>query len=313
MMNPMLAEIAPPSTSLSNPAYAYEQKYDGQRIVAIVGKDGVQLMSRDGKDKARQYSRVAAALKTLPAGTVLDGEVVPLRKDKSIGSFHELQPMILAHQTNFPVAFVAFDVMDSPTVGNLCREPLARRRAVLEQILRPFLSDPHTIRISDYAAGDGWALYHRAVTHRWEGLMVKRLSSSYTQTRTSDWLKMPFVQRQEFVVGGFSAPRHSRQHFGSLCLGVMDKGQLVYVGSVGTGFTMVTLKLVAEHLEPYIHDDCPFAYGLPTDLESPTWLRPALVADCKFKRWTDDGKVLNAVWIGFRTDKAAQDVAREGT
>jgi bifunctional non-homologous end joining protein LigD len=141
--------------------------------------------------------------------------------------------------------------------------------------------------------------------------MVKRLSSPYTQTRSSDWLKMPFVQRQEFIVGGFSAPRHSRQHFGSLCLGVMDKGQLVYVGSVGTGFTMVTLKLIAEHVTPYVQDACPFAYGLPTDLEAPTWLKPALVADCKFKRWTDDHKVLNAVWIGFRTDKPAKDVVRE--
>jgi bifunctional non-homologous end joining protein LigD len=312
-MNPMLAELAPPSLSLTNQTYAYEQKYDGQRIVAYGDEQGhVRLMSRDNIDKAKQYSRVVAALKRLPGPFILDGEVVPLNKDGSIGSFHDLQPMILAHRTNFPVAYVVFDVVLTPNALDLGKEPLSRRRTVLEQTLRPFLTEPHTLRISEYAAGDGWALYHRAVTHKWEGLMVKRLSSPYRQTRSSDWLKMPFCQRQEFVIGGFTAPRGSRAHFGSLCLGVMDRGMLVYVGSVGSGFSGVGLKLILDHITPHIQDECPFQYGLPNDLESPTWLTPDLVADCKFKRWTDDHKVLNAVWIGFRTDKAAENVVREG-
>jgi len=57
----------------------------------------------------------------------------------------------------------------------------------------------------------------------------KRADSVYSAGRTRDWLKIKCQRRQEFVIGGYTKPEGSRQHFGALHLGVYDKGRLVYV------------------------------------------------------------------------------------
>ena len=55
--------------------------------------------------------------------------------------------------------------------------------------------------------------------------------------RSRDWLKLKIEFRQEFVVGGFTEPRNTRQHIGALLLGYFDGDRLIYVGHTGGGFT----------------------------------------------------------------------------
>jgi bifunctional non-homologous end joining protein LigD len=77
--------------------------------------------------------------------------------------------------------------------------------------------------------------------------------------RSPDWIKLKNQQRQEFVIGGYTAPKGSRSGFGALLLGVHDdKGQLRYCGNVGTGFNADRLADIKARLDKLATDDCPF-------------------------------------------------------
>ncbi len=77
--------------------------------------------------------------------------------------------------------------------------------------------------------------------------MAKHASSVYESRRSREWLKIKIVGEQEFVIGGFTAPRgRPRSHFGALVLGVYDDGKLRWAGNVGTGFDQKTLAGAAR-------------------------------------------------------------------
>src|SRR5205807_9489579 len=158
----------------------------------------------------------------------------------------------LASDSRPRVAFIAFDLLRN---GNhdLRDRPLSKRRAELERVFGD--TNSPILRISAQTRGDGRALYKQALTRGWEGLIAKHVDSQYKSgKRTPDWRKLKIVHEQEFVVGGWTEPRHSRAHFGALLLGVYDAAAadstadrsdssaasrgtcLVYVGHTGTGF-----------------------------------------------------------------------------
>ena len=60
------------------------------------------------------------------------------------------------------------------------------------------------------------------------------MSSPYPEGRTSAWLKIKLGKDIDAVVGGWTDPRGSREHFGALLLGLYENGELKYIGSVGT-------------------------------------------------------------------------------
>ena len=70
---------------------------------------------------------------------------------------------------------------------------------------------------------------------RGEGIVSKKASAPYSGTRTRNWLKVKCIQRQEFVIVGWSES-DKRRGFRSLLLGARDERKLTYVGKVGTGF-----------------------------------------------------------------------------
>ena len=81
-----------------------------------------------------------------------------------------------------------------------------------------------TIRVSEQAVNDGRALYARAKEEGWEGLIVKEARSPYQSGRRSpSWRKLKLHHEQEFVVGGWTEPRNTRQYFGALLLGVYQR------------------------------------------------------------------------------------------
>jgi ATP-dependent DNA ligase len=97
------------------------------------------------------------------------------------------------------------------------------------------LASDHALRLSDESS-DGPSMLEEARRRGWEGVMAKRADAPYRPgVRTRDWLKLKLDCRQEFVVGGWTEPRNSREHFGALLLGYYDNtGTLVYAGHTGT-------------------------------------------------------------------------------
>jgi ATP-dependent DNA ligase len=53
----------------------------------------------------------------------------------------------------------------------------------------------------------------------------------------SDWLKIKARLQQEFVVGGFTAPKGSRKYLGAVVLGTYTKGKLQHYSYAGSGFS----------------------------------------------------------------------------
>jgi bifunctional non-homologous end joining protein LigD len=323
-VRPMLATLAEPP--LKGPGLVYEPKYDGIRALVHVPpkKDpsGVRVWSRLGNDKTAQFPSIVRAMeplrKSLRAPLLLDSEIVALDNKGNPAGFQRLQGRI--HLTGAreveqidkaqPVALIAFDLLRDGD-EDIRGLPLTERRARLEKRLRPHLSD--TLRISEQAAEDGTALDARAQREGWEGLIVKEAAAPYQSGRRSPtWRKRKAVHEQEFVVGGWTEPRHTRSYFGALLLGVHDDttGSLTYVGHTGTGFDQAELKRVSKLLKGREIPRSPFATQPKTN-EPAHWVRPDLVAQVRFTEWTADAKLRHPVYLGLRDDKRASDVRRE--
>jgi bifunctional non-homologous end joining protein LigD len=311
----MLASLA--DAPLDDPQLVYEPKYDGIRaIVEIVPGAGVHLWSRLGNEKTRQFPEITAALEKWAGSRrqplVLDGEIVALDGKGEPAGFQQLQGRIhLTEGEASPdarTALIAFDILQDGTT-NYQDRPLTERRAALEKIFGNTRSP--VLRISDQVSGDGRALYAKALEQGWEGLIAKHSASLYRPgKRSPDWRKLKLVHEQEFVVGGWTDPRHSRAYFGALLLGVYDGGDLVYAGHTGTGFNEKELARVMRLLKPLESKASPFAIKPKTN-EHPHWVRPELIAQIKFTEWTADGKLRHPVYLGLRDDKKAADVTRE--
>jgi hypothetical protein len=117
-------------------------------------------------------------------------------------------------------------------------------------------------------------------TVRLEGLIVKRLDSTYHGGKAGrDWLKLKNRYRQEFVVGGYTEPRNSREHLGALLLGYYDGDRLIYAGHTGGGFTRQSLADMWHRLKSLERKTPPFALPVPRTNEHPHWVRPSVVVD----------------------------------
>jgi bifunctional non-homologous end joining protein LigD len=314
MLEPMLASLA--DAPLEDPRLVYEPKYDGIRVIAEVGADGnVHLWSRLGNEKTAQFPEIVDTLRRWSRSrrleAVLDGEVVAVDAKGHPAGFQSLQGRIhLTQGEPQPgrVAFIAFDLIRDGD-ADLRERPLVERRARLEKIFQ----NPGTpmLRLSEQVRGDGRALYEQALDRGWEGLIAKYADSRYRSgKRTPDWRKLKIVHEQEFVIGGWTEPRHTRAYFGALLLGVYEADALVYVGHVGTGFNEKELARLMKLLRSLETKTCPFRERPPSN-EKPAWVEPRLVAQVKFTEWTADGRLRHPVYLGLRDDKRATDVTRE--
>jgi bifunctional non-homologous end joining protein LigD len=323
-VRPMLATPAQPP--LAGAGLVFEPKYDGIRaLVHVAPRDrhpDVRLWSRLGNDKTSQFPAIVRALEKwgarLKAPVLLDGEIVALDDEGRPAGFQKLQGRIHLSdardvariEKQQPVAIIMFDILrdGDEDVRGL---PLTARRARLEERLgRP----SSIVRLSEQSTGDGRALHERAVKEGWEGLIVKEAAAPYQSGRRSPaWRKFKVVNEQEFVIGGWTEPRQTRQYFGALLLGVhddQDRHRLRYVGHTGTGFDQKELARVWKLLEARQVTRSPFSTTFKTN-EPAHWVKPDLVAQVRFTEWTADQKLRHPVYLGLRDDKRAGQVVKE--
>src|SRR2546429_944767 len=71
-------DCAPIPKLIDGPDWIYEIKLDGYRAVAIKYGDRIDVFSRRHKSFNAQYPHIVEALRDLPEGTVVDGEIVAL-------------------------------------------------------------------------------------------------------------------------------------------------------------------------------------------------------------------------------------------
>lgn len=327
-VSPMLASVG--SDLPSGRDWVFEPKYDGIRILAFVtgrgGKtlaltrDDVALISRNGLDKTRSFPEIADALRQLHAMVkrpfVLDGEIVVMRGDAPL-RFQELQSRmhvsdqraIEGHRSATPAALMVFDMLLDGD-ESLVTEPWRVRRTHLAELLLPPGGNSSALRLSDVSS-DGRAMLENARRNDWEGIIAKRTDAPYEVAhRSKNWLKLKIERRQEFVVGGWTEPRNSREHIGAILLGYYDGGDLVYAGHTGTGFTRQSLAEMYKALAKRERPTSPFATRIKTN-QPAHWTKPEIVVEIKFNEWTADGKLRQPVYLGMRDDKEPREVIKE--
>ena len=308
---PFLKKIRPELATLVDKApvgndWLHEIKYDGYRFIAYKEKKHVRLMTRNHQDWTRKFPAICADIADLPVDhIILDGEMVILDEHQH-ANFQMLQNAINAPGEQ-PFLFYVFDLLYYDKY-NLTQLPLIKRKEILQQLLAA--NDGH-LRYSDHIKGSGAKLIKKVQALGLEGIVSKRIDSLYKQERTTDWLKLKFSKRQEFVIAGYTAPRGRRSHFGSLLLGAYNnQGELIYVGHVGTGFTEESLRALYTQLNKYISKTSPFKRK-PPDSKKVVWIKPVLIAEIEFHEWSKDGILRQASFKGLRKDKAGKSVAIE--
>jgi bifunctional non-homologous end joining protein LigD len=315
-LEPMYASVG---SEVPGDGWTFEPKYDGIRVVAYAIPTEVKLVTRNGKDKAQQFPEIVAALKKLAAqlrrSLVLDGEIVALI-DGQPARFQELQGrmhvkeshLIERHSSSTPAALILFDIlMDGDEV--LIKEPWTERRDRLIKRVGKRVSEQ--LRVTPSVQGDGKKMLEDARRQGWEGIIAKRVDSRYEPgTRSRNWLKLKIEFRQEFVVGGYTEPRNSREHIGALLLGYFDHGRFIYVGHTGGGFTRRGLEEMYGRLKSLERKTSPFE-ETPKTNEKAHWAKPEVVVEVKFNEWTADRRLRQPIFLGVRDDKDPKDVGVE--
>ena len=313
---PMYASIG---TEIPGEGWTFEPKYDGIRVLAYATPVDVKLITRNGKDKAAQFPEIVAALKKLASQTkrslVLDGEIVALI-DGEPARFQELQSRMHVKESQIiqrlsaatPAALILFDILvDSDDV--LIGESWTKRRARL--LKRVGKRTSTHLRVTESIEGDGRKMLEKARRQGWEGIIAKRMDSRYESgKRTRSWFKLKIEFREEFVVGGYTEPRNTREHIGALLLGYFDGGRFIYVGHTGGGFTRQALNDMYKRLKPLERKTSPFE-ETPKTNEKAHWVKPEVVVEVKFSEWTADRRLRQPIFVGLRDDKDAKDVEIE--
>src|SRR3954471_21868982 len=172
---------------------------------------------------------------------------------------------------------------------------------------------------NEHQIGHGPAFHRLACQHGLEGIVSKRVNGRYEPDRRS-WLKTKCLNREEFVVVGWSDPEGSRHRIGALLLGYYPPdGKLIYAGRAGTGMPVAELERLWQRLKPLAIDKMPLSvppprgsrFGSPLVLSRVHWVRPEMVVEVSYAEWTPDGLLRHVVYLGEREDKAAIDVRRD--
>lgn len=300
------------------PGWAYEPKWDGFRALAWSG-DPPRLDSRNGKPLLRYFPELAPAIGVLPAGTVVDGEVVMVRD--GLLSFDVLQNRIhpaesrihrLAAET--PAQLVAFDLL-ALEGEDLRTLPFRDRRARLESL------------VADLGLGPPWHLtpstHDVETARRWfvdfeaagcDGIVAKALDRPYIEGKR-EMVKVKHRRTVDVVIGGYRIQAEGDK-VGSLLLGLYDEhGALHFIGH-SSSFSDTEARAFLPHLEALRSEESfgadarrPGAESRWTGDRDLAWvpLRPELVAEVSYDQLTG-GRFRHATRLErWRPDKEPRD------
>ena len=327
-----------PHDDPDDPAWAYELKWDGMRVLAYVDPAAdppVRLESSNGRDVTASFPELAGLIDAACGRPALfDGEVVAFAGGRP--NFGRLQQRmhltkaaeVARRRAEVPVLYEIFDLLhfDGTDTTTL---PYTDRRRLLTALLEASEETEGSEESGAPEGGgrcwaltsshdDGQALYDAAEAEGLEGVMAKRRASPYEAgRRSSNWRKVKVRLEQELVVGGWLTGEGARANrMGALLVGYHDAEApgrpLRYAGRVGTGFTDAELTRLGALLEGRAADICPFDPPPPRPVARVAhWVVPDLVAQVAFGEWTSDGILRHPSYLGQREDKAAAEVVRE--
>jgi len=308
---PMLATLT--HDPFSDAGWIYERKLDGLRLLVFRQAGSVRLVTRNRKERSSTWPDVTEALASGEGVDLLaDGEMVAF--EGGVTSFSRLQQRMQIRDARearemaqrVRAYLYLFDLLhlDGHDLTGL---PLRTRKKLLRKAVA--WRDP--VRLTPHRNEHGVAYLREACDKGWEGIIAKRADGAYVHGRSRSWLKLKCVNRQEFVVGGWTDPMGERVGLGALLVGYHEDGALRYAGKVGTGYDDETLKRLSARLEELERDGPAFADADGFPENGVHWAEPELVCEVGFTEWTQDHKLRHPRYLGLREDKRPEDVVRE--
>jgi len=299
-LDPMPERVEPCLASLktsppTGPDWLFEVKWDGYRLAIHIEPSGVRILTRGGHDWTHRFPVIADAARNLGVATaILDGEAVVL-DETGLPDFGLLQNSLGGRggkRTSQEASFYAFDLLyfDGHDIRKM---ELVSRRYLLEELIG---QGDGSISLSKTIGGDGNGLFASACQHGLEGIIAKRADSSYRSGRGGDWLKIKCIQSESFFIIGWEPSRVARGGIGRLLLAAYKGHDLIYVGSVGTGFNELTAMALRRDLEKLKTTKPP----VPIKEKGVQFVLPTLIAEIEFRAWTHDGNLRHASYKGLR-------------
>jgi bifunctional non-homologous end joining protein LigD len=293
-----LVDTVPTGTS-----WLHEMKYDGYRCLLAIGGGEARAYTRSGLDWSDKFAPIVTAASALSVGSALvDGEAVVLN-EKGVSDFQALQSSLKGGRAN--LVYFAFDLLEIDG-ENISSWPLLDRKKRLSALLG---KKKGVIRYSEHIVGSGEKLLNEFCAAGLEGVISKRADKPYVGARSDGWLKTKCIQRQEFVIVGWTASDKARG-FRSLLLGVNEGGKLRFAGKVGTGFDVAEMNRLLKRMTA-LKRSVPTLEAPRAAVKGATWIAPKLVAEISFTEMTSDGVLRHPSYLGLREDKKAEAVVVE--
>ena len=288
---PML--IAEQMQAFDDPNWIYELKLDGFRCLAYLDKGMVDLRNKRNMRMLPKFPELKDIWKNVKGRCILDGEIVVLVN--SVPDFYRLQKRTLLTDKfkidmeayRYPAAFVAFDCIYAEG-EELIWNPLMERKQKLSELV---VESPR-LAVSRYVERTGVALYQLAEEKKLEGVVAKRMDSSYLMgKRSKDWIKFKRMADEDFVVAGYVK---KSKHIYSLVLAKYKGELLVFKGHVTAGVT----KEIVDMLE--VTGRNPFTL-LPMTNDDVIWVKLNYVCIVEYMP-NLNGALRQPVFKGFRND-----------
>lgn len=291
----MLAMLGKPFDSAE---HLFEVKWDGTRAVAYIEGGKVRLMNRRRLDISERYPDLEV-LGTLPAGTVLDGEIVVVEGGKPDFNLlqsreqaqiaRKIRDVSRAHRATY----MAFDQLYRE-FHSIMDEPLVRRREVLRQTVAVVAGKASTggfVVVSEGIVGEGKRYFAETTRRGLEGVVAKRLTSRYLPgKRTDAWIKFKQTLSMSCAIIGFVPS--GDDDFRSLIIAAAEDGELCCVGKVGTGFDNALRQRVNALLWSRLCDR-PI---IPCKIRG-NWVEPGLYCKVGYYERTKNGELRAPVFL----------------
>lgn len=311
-IKPMLATLV--DKPVDDEGWQYEVKWDGFRALAYMNKGHAELRSRNNKVFNEKFYPVLQALQEWGVNAVVDGEIIVIN-EKGMPDFGALQAW--RSEADGELIYYVFDILWLE--GNdFMKITLSNRRNILQQIV----PKEGIIRLSETFEVTGTEFFRQADKIGLEGIVAKKIDSLYTpDVRSKDWLKIKTEKQQEVVIAGYTRNENSPRKISALLMGVYEKGDLIFIGPVGTGFSDKMQVQIIEKLKSLETKKCPFrevpAYNKPSRFRpNPSkakvvWVKPTLVAEIGYRTVTSDGALRHPSFKRLRENKEAKEVTWE--
>ncbi len=275
--------------------FVAEEKYDGERIQCH--KDGakVTLFSRRLENVTLQFPDIAAAIKKLPAKTlVLDAEVMPI--DVKTGKLLPFQVLMSRRRKHgieemmrkIPIKLFVFDILYLNGTS-LLDIPYEKRHVTLKNLVKPTKTLSLTTRIVCKDTDAAEELFNKVVEEGGEGIVLKSLNGPYQAgVRGWHWVKWKPEYTKNLrdtfdltIVGAWQGTGKRGGNLSSYLCAVYDKkkDRFLTFCKVASGFSEADLTLLPKKLAKYKTAHKPARLFVAKTMTPDVWFNPGIVIE----------------------------------